>query len=344
MAFPVTGTFDYWLGGRSLTTLAKATGTFDYWQGGRPIGIGASAPSVTTARPMVRTRRPANTDRMGRGGATALSDGLYLQFAQGAIGQLTAQSVLCLYYEQTNYNPALMTQLNFLQVGSGETVTDTILFRQSVLGDVTLRFGGGSSAAIQPGRKGTINLYGNDQWNHVGATWDGSNTSANINLYLGLNMAPLVTDNGIAVDGNQTPGDPVGDMSLCGPLNSETTQLNGSLGYVARWNRVLSLAEMRQAQQQGPGSVGEGLVFYWSCGIDRGRHHLAPNVRMRAGLNRGMPFPPTGGRVYTWSAPQLRRAVTANIKTINSLLVASAKTVNGLSYSSGVKTWNGLAK
>jgi hypothetical protein len=64
MAFPASGQFDYWAGGRCLVTLSKYTGDFDYWAGGRPIAIGAPAAggNIVTVNIAARSARLRGAD------------------------------------------------------------------------------------------------------------------------------------------------------------------------------------------------------------------------------------------------------------------------------------------
>jgi hypothetical protein len=61
MAFPNSGSFDYWHGGRPLASTAKTTGDFDYWVGGRPIAMGTSTPAAASSESGL-----ASLSRLGR--------------------------------------------------------------------------------------------------------------------------------------------------------------------------------------------------------------------------------------------------------------------------------------
>lgn len=147
-------------------------------------------------------------------------------------------------------------------------------------------------------------------WTHAAVTTPGTMTHADVSLYLGVGMAPLAVEahgSGSANGLTSTLADGgvvllSGFVSNINPFSNDTQLiLTGALAYTAVWNRQLSHAELLQAQAFGPGSVPNGLTFYWSCGRDRGPFKLAPSLYKAFRPGAGDPFPATGGRVYEWS-------------------------------------------
>lgn len=133
---------------------------------------------------------------------------------------------------------------------------------------------GAASAPYKNSATGTTST----DWMVAAGTWDGGLLSSGINLYYALNNNPLTLVTNIPVSGNGS-GTPLygsGNSSWIGDRDDRTRTFGGDIAYVARWNRVLSLEELRRAQRLGPLSVPHGLILCWANGRDYGPYHLRP--------------------------------------------------------------------
>jgi hypothetical protein len=116
------------------------------------------------------------------------------------------------------------------------------------------------------------------QWAHAAGSWDGGLTASTaFKIYLGIGGSPLTALTTTYSSGNgSTAGDGSGNNIHIGNRQGTDRTFNGLIGYVARWNRVLSVEEFRRAQRFGPLSVPKGLILLWANGKDYGPYHLRP--------------------------------------------------------------------
>lgn len=145
----------------------------------------------------------------------------------------------------------------------------------------TPQFGWGASSSGAFGSPFSNEAGGNFVYGkpaHLAATWDGGLTaSSGITLYVGMSNAPLVlTANSFNANGSGNTNFGVGNNFHVGNREATDRTTNGTIYYVARWNHILTLNELRTAQAQGPLSVSAGLVFMWANGRDYSLSHLTP--------------------------------------------------------------------
>lgn len=166
----------------------------------------------------------------------------------------------------------------FAKVASAST-DDVRFFVAHNSGSPQLTFGSGSGGvASQPNRTAASNSFVYNQWAHVAATWQASLTASTIHLYQGFNGAPLSEPSYAATnDGSGVLRTGIGNNLHVGNRENTDRTWNGTIAYVARWNRILALPELRQAQQYGPLTVPNGLVLCWSGYRDYGPYGLRPS-------------------------------------------------------------------
>lgn len=135
--------------------------------------------------------------------------------------------------------------------------------------------GANSATASTPNRLTATGAVPDATFAHVGMTWDGSITAANFRMFAGLNNAPLSEPTyGAASDGNTSITSDAANNFHLGNREGTDRTFNGVIYYVARWNRVLPLAELRRAQRDGPLSVPDGLVLCWANNQDYSQTRL----------------------------------------------------------------------
>ena len=119
-------------------------------------------------------------------------------------------------------------------------------------------------------------------WRYLAVTWNGGLTasSALVN-YSGTLTSPIKAAAAGTSASTNGSGSAVGYAAgadlMIGNRDSEDRTFDGFIGLVARWNRVLTLGELRKAQWLGPLSVPKGLVFCWANGRDYGPYHMRPS-------------------------------------------------------------------
>lgn len=119
-------------------------------------------------------------------------------------------------------------------------------------------------------------------WRYFAVTWNGGLTASSaLANYSGTLTSPIKaaaagtssTTNG----SGSAVGYAVGADLMIGNRDSEDRTFDGFIALVARWNRVLTLGELRRAQRFGPLSVPKGLAFCWANGRDYGPYHMRPS-------------------------------------------------------------------
>jgi len=173
----------------------------------------------------------------------------------------------------------------------------------------------------------TAMTYG--EWWSSAYSWDGTAGFAAIKLYQGKSGVPVVETaytGGSNGAGSATYG-PVFGFSV-GNRNAQDRTFNGDIAFVARWNRVLSLAEFRTAQTYGPLAV-PGLVFCWANGRDYGPFKIKPtNVRViSSGLTPPVFVPLLSRRAFAARSPATC-ALTGTVTTATETdIVTGGKTI-----------------
>lgn len=121
----------------------------------------------------------------------------------------------------------------------------------------------------------------------VAATWDGSANANNIYLYRGTDAQPLF-ENTYDRGSGDTVWAPVGMPITIGNRGGGDRTFNGDIFWVARWNRILLLDELRKAQFNGAESVPDGLTFHYVNGKER-IYGMIPWIR--TDITYGAPSP-----------------------------------------------------
>jgi hypothetical protein len=122
------------------------------------------------------------------------------------------------------------------------------------------------------------------------ATWTNGLASSTISIYFSENGEPLVLDSGTGSAGTGSI-QVTGGTTCIGSDVSSVRTFDGDIFRVARWNRILSLAELHMVQFLGPESVPLGLVFNWYDGKDHGPYALQHTAQ------QDIAFGPTSGFV-----------------------------------------------
>lgn len=162
------------------------------------------------------------------------------------------------------------------------TVTDGQRFFITGTGPVSVGFTGSCTGvnnrpfAFGDAASGPISF---NVWWHVAATWSGSSSSTGIILYAGnvgqpLQQRSVSTSTSGSGSGTDVSGSTYSFMIGAFPTAAST--FKGTIAYVARWNRVLTLAELQQAQRLGPLTVPLGLIVCWANGRDYSPYNPQP--------------------------------------------------------------------
>jgi len=157
-------------------------------------------------------------------------------------------------------------------------------------GSRALFYGSSTDTGYAPFRAtGTANLA-LETWLYFAGTWDGLFPSTSIKLYAAVGDTPITETTygqGGSGSGTALPGS-TPDLYL-GAQGNGSEPFAGDIAYIARWNRVLSLAELQEAQANGPLAVPTGLIFCWANGEDNGPSALVPTS---VGTTVNGPAPP----------------------------------------------------
>lgn len=141
---------------------------------------------------------------------------------------------------------------------------------------VQLRYGSSGTSNF-PARNSANGVVTYNAWNLIGCTHDGGLTaSTGMRIYNGINGAAIAeVAYGGAANGTGTLLDGTGNNFHIGNREDTDRTFNGSIAYVAQWNRVLTLQELGRAQRMGPLSV-PGIRLLWANGYDYGPYSLRP--------------------------------------------------------------------
>lgn len=180
---------------------------------------------------------------------------------------------------------------------SGSTAGLRFYYQNGVIG-----FGSASSgAASSPSTNsvGSAFNYGTEYCFAV--TWTGSNTVAGIKLYVNN----VDKSSGTGGSGSGAIISDVGnDLFLMnrGDSTALSREVIGDLGYIARWNRVLSTAELTSVYNDGPLTVPSGLILCWANQQDYSVNTITPVARSTFVAGGAMSNTALGGDTYTLSA------------------------------------------
>lgn len=146
-------------------------------------------------------------------------------------------------------------------------------------GTPTFVLGGHSSTSPSlPQKSSPTGVVSYNSWQHFGATWSKTIYGSSITLYHGAGVD--VTDAG----GTGTDGTGVVDSDAAHPVFLMNRyglgrEFTGDYAYIAVWDRVLTLTELRNAQNNGPLSESSGLVLLWANEQDYSTNALTPSAR-----------------------------------------------------------------
>jgi len=118
-----------------------------------------------------------------------------------------------------------------------------------------------------------------DQWQHIGVTWTRGIASSGIELFhgQGADVTSVAGTSGTNGGGsiNTDAANPLYLMNRYG-LGRE---FKGDYPYTAFWSRILTLTELRNAQNNGPLAEPTGLILLWSNQQDYSTNALTPSSR-----------------------------------------------------------------
>lgn len=194
---------------------------------------------------------------------------------------------------QLDTGPRTIIALTYPE-GSGEGTTGVIVGQQPTgglndgprfsiehaSGSPNLQYRQSSSgSAGAPARNAAASSVTYNAWNHVAVTYDGGLTgSTAIRLFNGINGAQIAECSyGGAANGSGSIRTGVGNNYHIGNREDTDRTFNGSIAYVAQWNRVLDLQDIIRAQRQGPLAI-PGLVLLWANSRDYGPYKLRPYI------------------------------------------------------------------
>ncbi|MBK8399953.1 MAG: hypothetical protein IPL29_02435 [Propionivibrio sp.] len=136
-----------------------------------------------------------------------------------------------------------------------------------------------SGAPGTPNRLGTANEITYNTWQHFTFTWDGSVTNTNMKLYVGATESAY--GGGGSSGGGSIVSDAANDLFLMNRGNSGalTRDFIGDIGYIARWDRVLTSTELTDVRANGPLYVPSGLILCWANNQDYSTNAITATAR-----------------------------------------------------------------
>lgn len=146
----------------------------------------------------------------------------------------------------------------------------------------------GFAASTSTGANGTpvkvSNATGGElsygDWWHLAATWGGGTAATEITLYGGKNGALLAALPFFSVTSGSGVGtDSSANSFLIGNSTTGDRTFNGSIAYVAKWDRVLSLVQLRTVQKYGPLVIPVGLTICWANDRDYSLYRCHPTSK-----------------------------------------------------------------
>jgi Concanavalin A-like lectin/glucanases superfamily len=147
-----------------------------------------------------------------------------------------------------------------------------------------------SGSAGNPTQVSPANSVVYNKWNHVGFWWDGTLATVNaISAFSATNGAPLASLTGSFTSGSGSATNSGANALLVGNGANNDRTFNGTIAYVARWNRVIRQAELLTAQRCGPLAVPNGLIMCWANNRDYGPYRLKATSKTAIALGASPP-------------------------------------------------------
>lgn len=196
-------------------------------------------------------------------------------------------------------------------------------------GSPRLAFGGSCSGGgfntSRPNIEGENNSATIGSWGHYAAVWAGTNQAGSITLYKGVGAT--LAEVGYSGGGSNSVGTPINSVGK--PLYLFNRQgldrhFQGDVAYIARWNRALTLTELRQAQNDGPLSVPDGLILCWANGQDYGPNAYTPVARAPLVEGELPPNTALGGEQGLQASVSASASATGSLTTAISLAASAS--------------------
>lgn len=184
---------------------------------------------------------------------------------------------------------------------------------------------GGGLNTSRPNREGANNSATLNSWGHYAAIWNGTNQQTGITLYAGIGVdLAEVGYSGIGASSGGTPISSVGNPLYLFNRQGLDRHYAGDIAYIARWNRVLTLTELRQAQNDGPLSVPDGLILCWANGQDYGPSAYTPVARATLVEGELPPNTALGGEQGLQASVSASASATGSLTTAISLAASAS--------------------
>ncbi len=139
-----------------------------------------------------------------------------------------------------------------------------------------VQFGANSTgSSTNPRIESPVGTITNNVWTNIACTWDGTLNESGMASY---KDGVLLTRSAQANGATAVPSDSNTPIVL---MNREDNArfFVGDFAYLARWNRILSQAEMDEARNNGPLNVPDGLILCWANQTDLGPLNMQVEAR-----------------------------------------------------------------
>lgn len=223
------------------------------------------------------------------------ASGRYIYFNQAAFDDLGSQTILA-YCRPTGSGGGTFAYI-YGKVPSGG-VNGPRMFIADNLGQPKLTFGASSTgSASNPLREGAADSAIYDSWGHYACTWDGSLNYTGIHSYAGVGANLAEIGYGTQNNGTTAVASDASNNAYLMNRDGLGREFVGDVAYVAVWDRVLSLSELQNAQNNGPLSESTGLVLLWANQADLGPNSLTETGRSTYAAGAIPPNTALGGSV-----------------------------------------------
>lgn len=156
--------------------------------------------------------------------------------------------------------------------------------------------------------------YTSGVWQHWQADWGGGISAATMNVYIDATNVSSGRVNG----GGAIVSDTANDLFLLNRVGLGR-EFIGDVGYIARWNRVLTSTERTTVRTNGPLDVPSGLILCWANQQDYSTNAITPTARSTFVAGSTPPNTALGGSADT----------TAPILTVPTGTATGATTASG---------------